>query len=221
MPRLRQSVPISIVAVLASVFAFACRAADPAPPVLTLDAAIRFALETNPQLAAVRTQRGIAAAGVVLAKIYPHNPQVESTVLRASGPESAGITNRTFNEIIVSEQLEIRGQRRKRIAAACAALTRTEWEIAGQELSTAIGVIRAYNTLLYRQQKLGIIEQTIRLNEQIVDRGKSPARVRPVAAGGSDPCQYGIGGGSCPARPGSHGRRGRSRRSATGARNAQ
>jgi cobalt-zinc-cadmium efflux system outer membrane protein len=176
MPRRAQSVPNWIVAVIAaSVLGLACRAADPpptAPPVLPLDAAIRFALETNPQLAAMRTQRGIAAAGVVLAKIYPFNPQVEATVLRADGPESAGITNHTFNEIIVSQQLEIRGQRRKRIAAACAALTRTEWEIAGQELSTAINVIRAYNTLLYRQQKLGVIEQTIRLNERIVDRGK-------------------------------------------------
>jgi outer membrane protein TolC len=156
MPRRAQSVPKWIVAAIAaSVLGLACRAADPppaAPPVLSLDAAIRFALETNPQLAAMRTQRGIAAAGVVLAKIYPHNPQVEATVLRASGPESAGITNHVFNEIIVSQQLEIRGQRRKRIAAACAALTRTEWEIAGQELTTAINVIRTYNTLLYRQQ---------------------------------------------------------------------
>src|SRR4051794_22584247 len=160
--------------------------ADPpaaTPPVLPLSAAVRFALENNPQLMLSRTQRGIAAAGVVLARIYPFNPQLESTVLGAAGPEAAGVTNHVFNEHILTMQLEVRGQRWERQAAACAALTRTEWEIAAQELTTAIGVIRAYNTVLYRQQKLQITEQTIRLNEQITDRGKRLAefgQVRPA-----------------------------------------
>jgi cobalt-zinc-cadmium efflux system outer membrane protein len=175
--------PIGLIAALS---AGALIGADPpaaTPPVLPLQAAVRYALENNPQLMMARTQRGIAAAGVVLARIYPFNPQLESTVLGAAGPEAAGVTNHVFNEHILSMQLEVRGQRWERRAAACAALTRTEWEIAGQELASAIGVIRAYNTVLYRQQKLQIIEQTIRLNEQIADRGKRLAefgQVRPA-----------------------------------------
>jgi outer membrane protein TolC len=175
--------PYGLIAILATgLMAGALIGADPppatsGPPVIPLDAAVRYALENNPQLTAARTQRGIAAAGVVLARIYPHNPTLEATVLRASGPESAGITSRVFQEYILSQPLEIMGQRRKRIAAANATVTRTEWEIAAQELTIAIGVIRAYNTVLYRQQKLQIIEQTIRLNEQIVDRGRRLAEV--------------------------------------------
>jgi outer membrane protein, heavy metal efflux system len=153
--------PIGLIAALT---AGALSGADPpaaTPPVLPLPAAVRFALENNPQLMLSRTQRGIAAAGVVLARIYPFNPQLESTVLGAAGPEAAGVTNHVFNEHILTMQLEVRGQRWERRAAACA----------------------AYNTVLYRQQKLQITEQTIRLNEQITDRGKRLAefgQVRPA-----------------------------------------
>jgi outer membrane protein TolC len=200
-------------------------AADPppagAPPVLPLEAAIRYSLENNPQLMTARTQRGIAAAGVVLARIYPFNPQLEAVVLGATGPESAGITNRVFNEHIVTMPLEIRGQRRERRAAAAAGVTRTEWEIAAQELATATGVIRAYNTVLYRQQKLQVIEQTIRLNEQIVDRGKRLAefgQLRPadLILANSELASARPG----PARPGPDCPRGRPCRIARLARNA-
>src|SRR5439155_2039629 len=170
--------------IVATVCAPILVAADPpSPPVMPLDAAVRYALENNPQLAAARTQRGIAAAGVVIARIYPFNPVAESTVLGASGPEAAGVTNHVFNEHILSLQLEVRGQRRERRAAACAAVTRTEWEIAAQELTTAIAVVRAYNTVLYRQQKLEVIEQTIRLLQRTVDTGKRLAdagQLRPA-----------------------------------------
>src|SRR5947209_2245290 len=55
----------------------------PAPvrvPTLTLDEAVRYALENNPELAAARQQRGIAAAGVVIARTYPFNPVWEEKV---------------------------------------------------------------------------------------------------------------------------------------------
>ena len=38
------------------------------PPALSLEAAIRWALEYNPELAALRQQHGIAAAAVVIAR---------------------------------------------------------------------------------------------------------------------------------------------------------
>jgi cobalt-zinc-cadmium efflux system outer membrane protein len=155
-------------------------ATPPAPPVLTLETAVRFALEHNPQLEVVRTQRGQAAASVVLARIYPYNPIYNGVILGVRGED---VTNHVFNEHYVTLQLEIRGQRRERLAAAGAAVTRTEWEIAGQEVATAVGVIRAYNTVLYRQQKLQILEETVRLNEQVVSTGQRLVefgRLRPA-----------------------------------------
>ncbi|MFL5330999.1 MAG: TolC family protein [Gemmataceae bacterium] len=139
---------------------------------LTPAKAVAIALEHNPQLAVARSQRGLAAANVIIARTYPFNPTWESAVLAANGPPSAGITNHVFNEHIVSMPIEIRGQRNERRAAACAGLSRAECEIVAAEATTAVSVIRSYNTVLYRQQKLQILEDTVRFNEQIVDRGK-------------------------------------------------
>src|SRR5438128_853540 len=53
---------------------------------MSADAAIRYALLNNPEIAAQRQQHGIAAAGVVIAKTYPFNPVWESSVRAAFGP---------------------------------------------------------------------------------------------------------------------------------------
>jgi outer membrane protein, heavy metal efflux system len=140
-------------------------------PVLTREAAVAYALEHNPQLAVVREQRGLAAAGVVLARVYPYNPILNSVVLGVNGPAESDVTNHVFNEHVVTLQLELFGQGKQRRAAAEAAVTRTEWEIAAQELATATSVVRAYDTVLYREQKLRILEETVRLSEQLVERG--------------------------------------------------
>jgi cobalt-zinc-cadmium efflux system outer membrane protein len=63
-------------------------------------------------------------------------------------------------------EVEVRGQRFFRQQAAHAALSRTDWEIAFQEVSLAVEAVRAFDTLLYRQEKLRITEEFVRLNEE-------------------------------------------------------
>src|SRR6266852_2913478 len=136
--------------------------------VLKLEDAVRWALQNNPELAALRQQHGIAAAAVVIAETYPFNPIWEAKVRAANGPESAGITNRVSNEHKVLTDVEVRGQGTYRRQGAYAALSRTDWEIAFQEEQLAVRVIRAFNSALYRQQKFQLIEETVGLNEQVV-----------------------------------------------------
>ncbi|MFL5863092.1 MAG: hypothetical protein ACJ780_20350 [Solirubrobacteraceae bacterium] len=45
--------------------------AEPVPPVLSLDAAVGYALRNNPMIVAQRQQHGIAAAMVVIAEQRP------------------------------------------------------------------------------------------------------------------------------------------------------
>jgi outer membrane protein TolC len=142
---------------------------------LTLDAAVGYALENNPSLTAIRTQRGVAAAGVVIAKQYPFNPLLQVFELGVGGPSTSGITNRAFNETTMRLDLEVRGQGRIRQAGAAATLSRTDWDIATQEVTVAVGVIRAYNTALYRQKRLELQDETIRLTEQVYDQTKKLA----------------------------------------------
>jgi outer membrane protein TolC len=72
-------------------------------------------------------------------------------------------------EHIVVWEMELKKQRRYRREGAAAALSRTDWDIAFQEQITAVLVIRAYVALLYRQEKLRLIDQTRTFNEQLVE----------------------------------------------------
>ncbi len=139
---------------------------EPLPPVLTRDAAVRWALQYNPAIAAVRQQHGIAAAAVVIADTYPFNPIWSNKLFATNGPESAGVTNHVAMEQRVDLVLEVRGQGTYRRQGACAALSRADWEIAFKEETLAIDVIKAFDAVLYRQEKLKLVEETIRLNER-------------------------------------------------------
>lgn len=139
------------------------------PPRLSLGAAVQLALERNPTLATFRRNRGIAEAAIQIARQYPFNPIIQDFLWYGNGPSSAGVTNHVFNEHTGRVDLELRHQGRFRRAMAQAALTRTEWEIAAQELLTAIQVTRAFNTLLYRQGKYRLLEEGEQFTEQIAD----------------------------------------------------
>jgi outer membrane protein TolC len=146
--------------------------AAPLPPVLTLDAAVSWALENNPELAALRQQHGIAAAAVVIARTYPFNPLLEARVQGVSGPDSAGIDNRVNNEIKLFLELEVRGQGKHRRAEALAALSAADWEIATQELSLIVRVVRAFRAVLYQKERLQLLEETVRLDERVVEQAQ-------------------------------------------------
>jgi cobalt-zinc-cadmium efflux system outer membrane protein len=146
--------------------------------VLTLEQSVAWALENNPDLAVYRQQRGIARAATVIARTYPYNPLVEATVMGDGGPESAGITNRVANVVTLTQVLEFPFQGRIRRDLANATLSRTEWDIAAHEQQLAVQTIRAFQSFVYQQEKLRVLADTLRLQEQtakdvknLVDQG--------------------------------------------------
>jgi outer membrane protein TolC len=136
---------------------------------LTKESAIVWALENNPEIAAFRQQRGIAAGAVVIAETYPFNPILESKVDAVEGPGTSGIVNHAHFEELLSLELEIRGQGAYRRQGANAALSRTDWEIAQQEILLAIRVVKAFDAVLYRQEKLDLLHRTIDLDQRTLE----------------------------------------------------
>jgi cobalt-zinc-cadmium efflux system outer membrane protein len=145
-------------------------AGESVPEVFTRATAIAWALRNNPDLAALRQQHGIAAASVIIAKAYPFNPVWTNKLFAVNGPESAGITNRLAMEQRISIDLEIRRQGRYRRQAACAGLTRTDWDIAHQETLLAVRAVRAFDNVIYQQSKLRLAEEGLRLQRDAVDQ---------------------------------------------------
>ncbi|HZU37195.1 MAG TPA: TolC family protein [Gemmataceae bacterium] len=135
---------------------------------LTLEQALRRALETNPTLRSQRQAHNVAAADIVIARTYPFNPSWENRIQQASGPASAGITNAVPVEELVLLELEIRGQGKYRREVASAALSRTDWTIAAQEQALAVAVVRAFDALLYQQEKVRLLERVLVLDQQLV-----------------------------------------------------
>lgn len=150
------------------------------PDVFDAEAAVQFAIQNNPMLAAFRQQRGFAQGAVVMARTYPYNPIAQLNFLGATGID---VTNPLVQAHKITVDVELFGQRRFRKQAAYAALTRTEWDIATQELLVAVASNRAYNSVLYRQRKLEVLEDTIKLNELTVEHVKKLVdlgRLRPA-----------------------------------------
>jgi outer membrane protein TolC len=129
-----------------------------------------MALQTNPDLAVARKTLGIAQAGIVISQTYPFNPVWQQYYLGAGGPSQAFISTRlTFNENMRLD-LELRGQGHIRRNAAQAALSRAEWDVANQELLVAVRTIRAYQTLVYRREKVRGLVDAVRLQEEAVKK---------------------------------------------------
>lgn len=140
--------------------------AQTAATVLDADAAIAWALNRNPSLNALRQQHGFAAGALVIARTYPFNPVWSNKVFGDNGPKSEGVTSHVALDQRVDIAIEYRGQGTFRRQAAEAGLSRTDLEIAASELGLAVRAARAFNGVLYRQEKLALIEQTIKLNEE-------------------------------------------------------
>jgi hypothetical protein len=144
-------------------------AAEPLPPALAREGAVQRALLFNPELAAFRRQRCVAAAAVVIADTCPFNPTIENKVRAVNGPADAGIFNRVNFEVRVFLELELRGQRRIRRQGARAGLERTDHEIAFQEISLAVHAARAFDAVLYRRDRFALAEEGLRLNRRALD----------------------------------------------------
>ena len=91
-------------------------------PELTLEAALAAAFENSPAIAAAAAEVAAARGRLVTARTYPFNPELAVGAARREGPDEST----TDREAALSQEVEIAGQRGKRVATAEAELAAVE-----------------------------------------------------------------------------------------------
>ena len=136
---------------------------------LSLEQAVALAMSNNPRLATVRRELALASSQRLTARQYPHNPSVSMGVDRAIPPwRSDGDLAVRFG---ISQEIEVGGQRRRRIEVAQENLGRVAAEIADAER-----LVRRDVTVLFLENLM--IDQAVSLAERSTEVAR---KLRDVA----------------------------------------
>lgn len=132
---------------------------------LTLEHALQAALERNPDLLAARQQLEIARGRLVKARYWnPFNPEVEGGAAARRFDGGGGDVQKGAG---LSIEIEVAGQRGKRIQEARRNLARVEAEIADVERQLTAAVKTAFYRALYLERRLQLFREVERLNQRL------------------------------------------------------
>ena len=132
---------------------------------LTLEQALQTAFVRSPELMARRAEVEEFRARLVTARTYPYNPEVSAEGARRSGP---GVSS-TDRGLEVSQEIEIGGQRGRRVAVATASLTAAEARFRRGQRVLAGRVALAFAEALRARELLRIEETDATLARSLRD----------------------------------------------------
>lgn len=152
------------------------QAQEPPAPGLTLEQVLQAAVDRSPVLRAQRAEVEGARARLATAETFPFNPEVsaEAANRSVSGDRS------TDSGLEVSQELELGGQRRKRVAVATAELAaaearfrRNERLLAGR-VALAFGeAVRARELLRIEEADAALARELLSFEERRLEAGKA------------------------------------------------
>src|SRR3990172_1064182 len=134
---------------------------------LTLERAIELARQNNPELQSARQEAEIARGRLVKARYWNQfNPEIEGGAAQRRFDSGGSDAQRTGG---VSLEIEVAGQRGKRIDEAKRNLARVEAEIANAERLALAQVKDAFYRALYLERRLQLFRQVEDLNRRLRD----------------------------------------------------
>lgn len=135
---------------------------------LTLLEALQLARERNPDLKAARQETEVARGRLVRARYpNPFNPEIGGSAARRSFTGGPGGSN-DF-DIVFSQELEVAGQRRKRIEEATRNLAKVTQQVKDMERLTLAQVKDAFYRGLYLKRRLELFREVETLNRRLRD----------------------------------------------------
>jgi outer membrane protein, heavy metal efflux system len=162
----------TVLRALVSAFLLGAAAPSFAQPdvVLTLDQALREALEHNPLLAVERTEGDVAAGTLRQARLYAVNPELElegsAGRARARGGEDErrGIDGKSIG---LSQVISLRGQRGLRIQAAEAGVDRATAAVQEAEREVTGEVLQTFGDILVAQARVALARDVVALTTTV------------------------------------------------------
>lgn len=148
---------------IGSVFAVTAEAQPPAPE-LTLEAALAEAEASNPDLQAAAAAVEEARGRLLGARTYPYNPAIEVEGADRSGP----LESTTDRGVALSQELEIAGQRGKRVDAARAGLAAAEARYARRRREVLAAVERAFAETVRSRELLEVARVDVELTQSLL-----------------------------------------------------
>lgn len=160
---------VSLFAAIVIVFTHKFRMPVAAGETVRVEQAISIALEHNPDLLAARQSLEIARARVLKAHYFNQfNPQIEAGASEAHF-QFAPYGNEAQPTASVSLELEIAGQRGKRIEEADQNLAKATAEVADAQRLTRARAEYAFYQAMYLRQRLALMQRIEELNLRLRD----------------------------------------------------
>lgn len=158
---------------------------------LTVGQAVKAALERNPELLAARQELEVARGGEVKARLFNRfNPNVNGQVWNRNNPGSGNVTD---SQVLLSQEVEVAGQRGLRREAATRKVTQVKAQVKDRERLITGQVMRAFFKALTLQKRLGLRKEIEKLNLRIRDASEArfKAGVTPIMESNLAEIRYG------------------------------
>lgn len=133
-------------------------------PEWTLSEALKTAFENSPVLHGRHAERQEVASRVVGAKTYPYNPEVSLELADRSSPGGSA----TDRGLSISQELELAGQRSKRIEVAGEELAAAEAVLVRQRRLLAFQVESAFAEAVMARELLGVATTDVDLAREVL-----------------------------------------------------
>ncbi|MEE8526585.1 MAG: TolC family protein [Thermoanaerobaculia bacterium] len=135
---------------------------------LTLDQLLEKAFAQSPVLHAERAAVEETRSELLTARTYPFNPELEIEAADRSGPDGST----TDRGLAISQELELAGQRRKRVAAASAEVAAAEADFLRQQRLLAARVEAAFAEAVRGRELLRVASTDAALARDFLDYSK-------------------------------------------------
>lgn len=157
------------------------------PTMLTLADALQCTLSCNPELVTIRQNLRVSAEAVEVAKLFPTslNPTLAVDVRPwVFGVAADGGTERLLPYVSVnwSQPVELGHRTADRTMIARAEFEQTRWNIVQAELLALVQTYRAYETAVYRRDKVRVALDLAAVNDQLVQVLRRQLEANQVSA---------------------------------------